>query len=155
MEKCWKDVRVGDFVQLQCNEIIPADILLLYSSDQKGICHLETANLDGETNLKQRQVVMGFSSQVSLKCSPWAVCLQLWPLCPSKATTLRDLFLHGSWKEAHGPLPKHPQVSLWILCLRCGRHTTLTSQTGGGVVAQLGAALRHTGWEKIKEWNPV
>uniref|UniRef100_A0A8C3RFJ1 Phospholipid-transporting ATPase n=1 Tax=Cyanoderma ruficeps TaxID=181631 RepID=A0A8C3RFJ1_9PASS len=63
VEKCWKDVRVGDFVQLQCNETIPADILLLYSSDQKGICHLETANLDGETNLKQRQVVMGFSSQ--------------------------------------------------------------------------------------------
>lgn len=57
---------MGDFVQLQCNETIPADILLLYSSDQNGICHLETANLDGETNLKQRQVVMGFSSQVSL-----------------------------------------------------------------------------------------
>ncbi|XP_069725189.1 phospholipid-transporting ATPase VB isoform X2 [Phaenicophaeus curvirostris] len=63
VEKCWKDVRVGDFVQLQCNETIPADILLLYSSDQNGVCHLETANLDGETNLKQRQVVMGFSSQ--------------------------------------------------------------------------------------------
>uniref|UniRef100_A0A8C0H3T9 Phospholipid-transporting ATPase n=1 Tax=Chelonoidis abingdonii TaxID=106734 RepID=A0A8C0H3T9_CHEAB len=66
IEKCWKDVRVGDFVQLQCNEIIPADILLLYSSDQNGICHLETANLDGETNLKQRQVVKGFSNQVEL-----------------------------------------------------------------------------------------
>uniref|UniRef100_A0A8C3MV54 Phospholipid-transporting ATPase n=1 Tax=Geospiza parvula TaxID=87175 RepID=A0A8C3MV54_GEOPR len=63
VEKCWKDVRVGDFVQLQCNEIVPADILLLHSSDQNGICHLETANLDGETNLKQRRVVMGFSSQ--------------------------------------------------------------------------------------------
>lgn len=57
---------MGDFVQLQCNETIPADILLLYSSDQNGICHLETANLDGETNLKQRRVVMGFSGQVSL-----------------------------------------------------------------------------------------
>ncbi|KAM6122947.1 phospholipid-transporting ATPase VB [Phoenicopterus ruber ruber] len=66
VEKCWKDVRVGDFVQLQCNETIPADILLLYSSDQNGICHLETANLDGETNLKQRQVVTGFSSQNTL-----------------------------------------------------------------------------------------
>nr|XP_056703947.1 phospholipid-transporting ATPase VB [Euleptes europaea] len=63
IEKCWKDVCVGDFVQLQCNEIIPADILLLYSSDQNGICHLETASLDGETNLKQRQVVKGFSNQ--------------------------------------------------------------------------------------------
>lgn len=58
-------------MQLQCNETIPADILLLYSSDQNGICHLETANLDGETNLKQRRVVMGFSSQVSpLKMQP-------------------------------------------------------------------------------------
>ncbi|XP_009683886.2 phospholipid-transporting ATPase VB isoform X2 [Struthio camelus] len=63
IEKRWKDVQVGDFVQLRCNETIPADILLLYSSDQNGICHLETANLDGETNLKQRRVVTGFSGQ--------------------------------------------------------------------------------------------
>lgn len=65
VDKCWKDVRVGDFVKLFSNEIIPADILLLYSSDQNGICHIETANLDGETNLKQRQVVKGFASRES------------------------------------------------------------------------------------------
>ncbi|XP_019390431.1 PREDICTED: probable phospholipid-transporting ATPase VB [Crocodylus porosus] len=65
VEKCWKDVQVGDFVQLHCNETIPADILLLYSSDQNGTCHLETSNLDGETNLKQRQVVTGFFHQNS------------------------------------------------------------------------------------------
>ncbi|XP_006865006.1 PREDICTED: probable phospholipid-transporting ATPase VB [Chrysochloris asiatica] len=63
VQKSWKDVRVGDFIQMQCNEIIPADILLLFSSDPSGICHLETANLDGETNLKQRRVVKGFSQQ--------------------------------------------------------------------------------------------
>uniref|UniRef100_A0A8C0D0X6 Phospholipid-transporting ATPase n=1 Tax=Balaenoptera musculus TaxID=9771 RepID=A0A8C0D0X6_BALMU len=62
-QKCWKDVRVGDFVQVQCNEIIPADMLLLFSSDPSGICHLETSNLDGETNLKQRRVVKGFTEQ--------------------------------------------------------------------------------------------
>uniref|UniRef100_A0A8C1YGV5 Phospholipid-transporting ATPase n=1 Tax=Cyprinus carpio TaxID=7962 RepID=A0A8C1YGV5_CYPCA len=64
VERRWKDVRVGDFVRVLCNEIIPADILLLHTSDPNGVCHMETANLDGETSLKQRKVVPGFSSLV-------------------------------------------------------------------------------------------
>uniref|UniRef100_A0A8C5LS03 Phospholipid-transporting ATPase n=1 Tax=Leptobrachium leishanense TaxID=445787 RepID=A0A8C5LS03_9ANUR len=65
VERYWKEVLVGDFIQLRCNEIIPADILLLSSSDPDGLCHIETANLDGETNLKQRQVVKGYSDMES------------------------------------------------------------------------------------------
>ncbi|XP_034627241.1 probable phospholipid-transporting ATPase VD isoform X3 [Trachemys scripta elegans] len=65
IDQCWKDVNVGDFIRLSCNEIIPADMVLLYSTDPDGICHIETASLDGETNLKQRQVVRGYAEQVS------------------------------------------------------------------------------------------
>lgn len=55
----WKKVVVGDFVKLRSDESIPADILLLDTSDANSVCHIETANLDGETNLKQREVVKG------------------------------------------------------------------------------------------------
>ncbi|XP_060743448.1 phospholipid-transporting ATPase VB [Tachysurus vachellii] len=78
VEKRWKDVRVGDFVRVLSNEIVPADILLLHTSNPNGVCHLETANLDGETNLKQRKVVPGFSTLNTpfepLKFSSTVVC---------------------------------------------------------------------------------
>lgn len=61
---CWKNVTVGDFIRLSCNEIIPADMVLLFSTDPDGICHIETSGLDGESNLKQRQVVRGYAEQV-------------------------------------------------------------------------------------------
>ncbi|KAI3351840.1 hypothetical protein L3Q82_020667 [Scortum barcoo] len=59
LERCWKDVRVGDFVKVVCNEIVPADLLLMHTSDPNRVCHIETSNLDGETNLKQRRAMSG------------------------------------------------------------------------------------------------
>uniref|UniRef100_A0A8C0HUM1 Phospholipid-transporting ATPase n=4 Tax=Balaenoptera TaxID=9766 RepID=A0A8C0HUM1_BALMU len=65
VDRCWKDVTVGDFIRLSCNEVIPADMVLLFSTDPDGICHIETSGLDGESNLKQRQVVRGYTEQDS------------------------------------------------------------------------------------------
>jgi phospholipid-translocating ATPase len=51
----WKNVEVGDFVRIYNNDEIPADIVILATSDPDGACYIETKNLDGETNLKARQ----------------------------------------------------------------------------------------------------
>ncbi|KAL1116082.1 hypothetical protein AAG570_005577 [Ranatra chinensis] len=56
----WKEIRVGDIVHLSNNEVVPADVLLLRSSDEHGTCYLDTCNLDGESNLKLRNVPQGY-----------------------------------------------------------------------------------------------
>ncbi|KAI1843649.1 hypothetical protein JX265_008521 [Neoarthrinium moseri] len=53
----WKNVQVGDFVRLYNDDELPADIIVLSTSDNDGACYVETKNLDGETNLKVRQAL--------------------------------------------------------------------------------------------------
>lgn len=66
LKKTWKEVRVGDIVRVQNNEEVPADIMILASSDEDNCCFVETKNLDGETNLKVKQALK-LTSQPALK----------------------------------------------------------------------------------------
>ncbi|KAI9018386.1 hypothetical protein DFJ74DRAFT_621862 [Hyaloraphidium curvatum] len=50
----WSDLRVGDFVFLRKNDLIPADVVVLSTSDPDNLAYVETKNLDGETNLKSK-----------------------------------------------------------------------------------------------------
>jgi phospholipid-transporting ATPase len=51
----WRELRVGDVVRLEADEVVPCDLVLLATSAATGTAYTETMNLDGETNLKSRQ----------------------------------------------------------------------------------------------------
>ena len=51
----WKNVRVGQYVLVRDKEQLPADVVVVCSSNGDG-CFIETSNIDGETNLKIREV---------------------------------------------------------------------------------------------------
>ncbi|XP_061366109.1 phospholipid-transporting ATPase 3-like [Gastrolobium bilobum] len=53
----WKKLQVGDIVKVRQDGFFPADLLFLASTNVDGVCYIETANLDGETNLKIRKAL--------------------------------------------------------------------------------------------------
>ncbi|CBZ50397.1 putative adenylate and guanylate cyclase catalytic domain-containing protein [Neospora caninum Liverpool] len=65
----WQGVRVGNILRLTDGEEVPADIVVLATSNSDGVAYVETSKLDGETNLKFKQGVKetrGESSPLSI-----------------------------------------------------------------------------------------
>ncbi|KAF5732577.1 Aminophospholipid ATPase isoform 2 [Tripterygium wilfordii] len=51
-----QDIRVGNIVWFRENDEVPCDLVLIGTSDPQGLCYIETAALDGETDLKTRVI---------------------------------------------------------------------------------------------------
>jgi phospholipid-translocating ATPase len=61
----WKNLEVGDMALLRDNDEVPADIVVLSTSDAEAVCYLETKNVDNETNRKRRKSLGATSSITS------------------------------------------------------------------------------------------
>jgi P-type E1-E2 ATPase len=58
-------IQTGDILYLEKGEKAPVDAFILSTSIEDGTCFVDTAELDGETNLKRRtalQDLCGFST---------------------------------------------------------------------------------------------
>lgn len=51
----WQNLKVGQVIKVLRDQLVPADLIILKVHHNQ--CYVETTNLDGETNLKQKQSV--------------------------------------------------------------------------------------------------
>jgi phospholipid-translocating ATPase len=51
------DVRVGDILELHAKDRVPADLIILSSSEPSGSIFIKTDQLDGETDWKVRRSI--------------------------------------------------------------------------------------------------
>lgn len=52
----WGNLKIGDVIMIKRDEQFPADLFGIESSNINGICYVDTKNIDGETNLKEKQI---------------------------------------------------------------------------------------------------
>ena len=64
-KKEWKDLKVGEFVLLNSDDWVPADILLLSTDGENNEIFVETMALDGETNLKSKHPLPELSKRMT------------------------------------------------------------------------------------------
>ena len=57
IDTSWADLEVGNILLIKQDEQFPADLILLASSLEDGICYIQTSSLDGEKNLKPKNAL--------------------------------------------------------------------------------------------------
>lgn len=145
----WKNLQVGDFVRIYSDDELPADIIILATSDPEGACYIETKNLDGETNLKFRQALKcGRNMKNSRDCERAQFIVESEPPQPNlykyngaiKWNQSVEGDASGSWREMTEPITIDNTLlrgcnlrnTDWVLgvVLFTGHHTKIMMNSG-------------------------
>jgi phospholipid-transporting ATPase len=95
---------VGDILKIVSGRQFPADLILLSSSEPKGMAYIETSNLDGETNLKLKQAI-----QETANCTSDDEIIALRGDCEAEAPTKHlyefygNIEVKGQGSHSHDP----------------------------------------------------
>ena len=54
----WQDLEIGNIVLFEKDQEAPADLLIIHSANESGVVFVDTMNLDGETNLKEKNALL-------------------------------------------------------------------------------------------------
>ena len=111
------------FLCFVCRAQVPADIILLQTSEPQGLCYIETSNIDGETNLKIKEAVPG----VAQACPT-----------PEAVAAFRGVATY-----------EHPNGSIYTFAgslLQSGRPADDAMPLGPQNMVLRGCTLRNTGW---------
>ncbi|CCO30161.1 phospholipid-translocating ATPase [Rhizoctonia solani AG-1 IB] len=135
-------LQVGDLVQLTQNQRVPADMLLLRTSDPSGTCFVRTDQLDGETDWKLRVAV---PTCQSLK-DDWSlldVSAEVYADAPIKDihTFIGTFTLHSTSSESD-PEQQIPQVTPLTAENMLWSNTVLAAGSAIGMVVYTGKETR-------------
>ncbi|KAH7096890.1 aminophospholipid-transporting P-type ATPase [Auriculariales sp. MPI-PUGE-AT-0066] len=128
------DLRVGDLVLLEKNQRVPADMVLLRTSDASGTCFIRTDQLDGETDWKLRVAVSSCQSLPS-DAEVLRMNAEIYADAPSKEihAFVGTFSLHGG--EAPKVEPLTAENALWS-------NTVLAAGSAVGFIVYTGAETR-------------
>ncbi|CAE6437407.1 unnamed protein product [Rhizoctonia solani] len=132
-------LQVGDLVQLSQNQRVPADMLLLRTSDPSGTCFVRTDQLDGETDWKLRAAVPACQS-LSDDWSLLGVSAEVYADAPIKDihTFIGTFSLHSD----PDPEQQAPQVTPLTAENMLWSNTVLAAGTAIGMVVYTGKETR-------------
>ena len=136
----WKKLEVGDVVLLRENDQVPADMVVLSSSDADGQCFVETKNLDGETNLKPRRslkATMGIQHEEDVEHAQFVVDSE-----PPHANLYSYNGVLRYWAKGDAPGREHPIVEHAQLGERQEKQEAITINE----LLLRGCAIRNTTW---------